>query len=568
MTQDPGNSLRRISPVAALRESTDFQFDFSARTDDFAKYDTEIGRRSRRDAAGSEHVLVQQAPAGMREDLSLTMDDESEELLKDAWFNVGENDFATALELLEELLALEADHAEALYLAAYCHYRLGGDGPMRALRLLSRLRDRQLEHGLAGQVRDLRTELRRILTQGEIDAFNATESSDPEAAAARLREFTELVPEEGLPFVLLARALATGRRYREALSTALAGAATSETDRDLCSNLAIRLALQLRVPPAQPAVVHFRAGRYREARQSLAELPPEWRNTQVIEDFDAYLATVQGHPATRALPVPALQGTRADSFHSLIAEADVNAALELLTAGAFEEGERRLAALLRSAPGYAWLHFLYAVCLFVQRKNLEVAEAEAEAAMRDPSLGEASLLRDAIRNTRDALLVNPLVEEFLSAWKSAQEPEKRRTPSLMPLDHSAALASLLGGPAPDPLAAGMAKAKSRLVALQTSVARTRGATVTDAGADTVRQLGDLLVRRISQLDVALLVRKFNQCMEALNAGSRTGISPYDLNVSELRDVKRKAEGMARNVMDPEDTKLLSELRNALTRIGL
>lgn len=555
------SSLRRASGVSTLRTSSDFKFDFAARTSDYADFDVEIGKRAAGASASTEHVLVQQAPAGLHDDYSLSMDDEREELFKDAWFNIKEGDFATALELLRELLVLDPEHDEGMYLEAYCHYRLGGDGPMNALRLLQHLRYRPLESDLANRVRDLRAELRKNLTPAIVEEAKSTGRHGRAVVIPKLREFTGLVPEEGLPFVLLARALADAGQLREALAVALAGAAEAETDRDLTSDLAVHLALELRALPARTAVRQFRAGQPQDALRALAQVEPEWRHTLAIEDFEAHLNGCKNTRGQR-FPEPALDGIRLKAFYRLTVESEVNEALDLLAAGQLAAGERRLTELLRIAPAYAWLNFLYAVVLYVQSKDLPTAAKAAEAAMRDPSLAQVARLRDAIRDMQDAKLVNPLVTELRAAVESVKEPAPERN-----VDPRMVALTAMGLGA-DPLIDLLRSARAKMAALQPRVAAAQRATVTEIGAQTVRQLDDILIRRIAQFDTAVLVRRFNQCTARLNAGA-ANLLPYSAGVGELRDIQAGAQRLSQQrSMDQEDRKLLSDILQALARIGL
>ncbi|GGY00908.1 hypothetical protein GCM10010358_63570 [Streptomyces minutiscleroticus] len=519
-------NLQEIGSVRALRTPA-FELREVREDNLFAEHD----RRLQELALGAP-----EAPAGPRTplllsplvdasvEMSLDLGDDGEDLLADARTNIASGTYDVALELLDEYLHLVPGHQEARFLRAFCLFRLGGEHQTEALRILRPLRDENPAPELRDRVRELRGELRRRLTPLEITAYADTVGRDPAGALDRIGSYLELVPEEGTLSYLLALGLARVGDPEKALETAEKGAAEADTDVQNVAALARRLRLVLLTPVAEPAVRAFLSGSVRHARLLLAGVEPRWRDDPVLKDFDAYLADLgNAHRHGTAPPAPRLPDDRAENLYSLIAESETRYASELMQAGRLEEAEQVLAGLMSKIPGFRWLNFLYALCLYQLGRSPEQAAACAETARRDPTLTQAPELVKAIRGWQEAVAVNPAVEEYVSAMES-----------------------VAGGASVERLTA----LRARLLALRARLPSLRRETRTEAGAQVVRQLDEAITDRLAEIADAVVVGDLFQDYERVMSAAGGGITSVaqadrlaaslDLLARRIKDARTKA----------------------------
>ncbi|GAA2785391.1 hypothetical protein [Nonomuraea dietziae] len=403
-------TLHEIKPVATLRTPVVEIAPVTRESDLNAELDSKVSELRRRMAeeGRGEGLRIKLADQSVA-DLSLVIESEEEGLLQDARVNVASGSYDLALELLDELLELAPRHQEGRYLTACCHYGKGGDGLRHALRLLRPLRDEPLAEELAEQVRQLRAELRRVLTPSEVIEFAALAQADRGAATARMREFIELAPEEGSCYQVLAISLASTGAAEEALAVVEGGLAVAEQDRAPVEALARRLRIMLLRPRAAAALDAFKTGGYERALAELRRLEPRWRGLPVARDLDDYLAELA---ATGRLAAPKVPFDRAEDLYSLIAEQEASIALTLLNEGRMEQAEPLLTAALGYVPLFPWMNFLYALCLYLRGGDTVRSGRAVEIALRDPTIAQAAELRQAIMAQREAQLINPLVLRF------------------------------------------------------------------------------------------------------------------------------------------------------------
>ncbi|MCX5385366.1 hypothetical protein [Streptomyces sp. NBC_00083] len=417
------HTFQEIRPVQSLVAPA-FEFAEVAGHGDFAEHDRRLEELARDAAAAvaSETALILAPPVSALLEMSLDLGSGDEDLLEDARANAAEQQYAIALELLDEYLEAHPGHQEGRYLRAYCLYHLGGDGQVEALRTLLPLReDPPDDEGLRERAGELRRELRRRLTPLEITAYTETVRSDPRGALARIEAFVELAPEEGTLSYLLALGQSRTGDLERALGTAERGARQADTDRERVAALARRLLLALLAPHVAPAVSAFKTGDVDRARRELARLAPGWRHSVVVVDFDAYLSQLARRTDRHAPPpAPPLPADRADDLYSLIADADGQRAAELMRTGRAEQAERLLAHVLALVPGFPWLNFLYAACLYQLLRDPDRAAACARTALRDPTITQAGELLEAIRSWQEASLVNPVVDAYVDAMESVR----------------------------------------------------------------------------------------------------------------------------------------------------
>jgi hypothetical protein len=426
-------------------------------------------------------LLVALAADALSKPSSLTIGTDGEDLLEDARADIAAGHFEIALALLEEYLGRFASHQEARFLRAYCLAHLADPRYEEALRILRPLRDEVTPKDLGERISTLRRELRRRLAPAEYKAYADTAARDPRGALARAAAFLELVPEDGSLCYLLAVGHARLGELDQALDVAESGVLEADGERRRIEELARLLRLTLLRPMAEPAARAFKTGNPQLARALLDGIEPRWRESGPIQDFERYLVLLIERRNPPSPPAPLLPDDRADDLYSLIAEDDVSRALALMDRGGLERAERLLAALMATVPGFRWLNFVYAICLYEQGRRPEQAEACVRVAMKDPTITQARDLLEAIHGWQESIVINPVVEQFV------------------------AVVDTLNGKAS---AAQLPRMRSRLVAVQEQIPALRKAARTADGKQAVERLGTATGNWISELDKAEVVREF------------------------------------------------------------
>ncbi|MEU7658050.1 tetratricopeptide repeat protein [Streptomyces lincolnensis] len=491
------HSFQEIRPVRALQTPA-FELAEVTVPSGFAEHDRrleELAQAAAAQVASRTELLLAPLTDSLVE-MSLDLGNGFEDLLEDARANVGEEKYGLARELLEEYLEQYPDHHEARYLRAYCMFHLDDEEHEEALRILRPLRDEQLEPGLRDRVGQLRRELRRRLTPGEITAYATVVKANPRRAFARLETFLELAPEEGTLSYLLALGQARDGDLDKALATAERGAAEADGDREQVAALARRLRLALLAPAVRPVVEALKQGALYQARSMLAGVEPGRPRAVVLEDLDAFIGLLIVRP--HETPVPQLPSERLNDLYALIAEPDTQQAMLLMNTGRVEQAENLLARQLALVPGFPWLNFAYALCLLRIGRHPDRAAACAEIAQRDPTITQGRELLTAIRGWQEALVINPVVEEYVKAMETV-----RGGASVNAL-------SLLG---------------TRLGLLQRRLPELRRAARTEAGTQVVEELGKAIGDRLTEIDEATVVgalfEKYERVMSTVQGGIRT-----------------------------------------------
>lgn len=526
MTGGGGNrhSFREIDPVQSLRAPS-FEFTELGRHAELPEHDRQLAELARRAAteAVTDRLLELTPVADGLTEFSLVLGDDDEDLLEDGRANAHAGRYAVALEQLTTYLRTKPGHQEARYLRAFCMYRLDGQDQVEALRILRPLRDEELPDELRASVGELRRELRRLLTPLEITAYDRTARSDPRGALRRAEAFWQLAPEEGSLSHLVALAQARSGALQEALDTATRGAAEAEVDREPVAALARSLLLPALRPLVAPAATAFKDRNPRLARRELTQLPARWRLRTVVKDFDDYLAQCVATRGRSSLPAPRLPEDRADDVYSLIAETDAQTAAELMRNGNDREAERILARVLPLVPGFRWLNFLYAICLFRLGRDPDRAAACAEIARRDPAITQAGELLRAVRGWQEATVINPAVTEYVDAMESVR-----------------------GGASADRLTA----LRNRLFALEHKLPALHSAARTERGRRAVEELGKAIAERLSEVEDALVVADLYDRYDAIMSSARGGIPDsaaadrlarsLDTLAAQIRELRRRA----------------------------
>ncbi len=482
---------------------------------------------------------------------SLDIGDDGEDLLEDARANVARGEYALALDQLAEFLEISPGHAEARYLLAYCHYRL--DDLLTALELtLPMWRERPDDPQVRQGVLELRATLRDVLTPEETDAFLDTREHDPRGAVQRFRRFIELAPEEPEPPYLLAIMLALDGDFEAAYRTAQAAVAEVEGDASQLRTLADALRTAALRPLARDAVHALADRAYQRARKALRRLDREWRETELVRDFDAYLEGLArgARSPAKPLPPPQLSPERAMRLYALIADQYREEVTGLVADGRWAAAERVLAKILDLVPAYPPPNYLYAFCLIVQGKEPDRAITAAGIAARDPMLADAELLLVRAKETKAVLTINAAFDEHNTAMAAIGSPPTRH--QLITLRRT------------------MEQLRDRVPGLK-AIAGTR------ENERHVRKLSDAVAQRLAEIDEALaavnvndLVLRFNRWAEKAGADSRSvallglGVGLYR---AELSDLGREARRLLRSTTDPRQRKVLQDIVTAADRFA-
>jgi tetratricopeptide (TPR) repeat protein len=541
---DPGH-LVEPGKRATLIETSGFIVSEGRKpaTDFSAGHDRRLEELAREAAAAAarnaEPVLV--APSAHLIDLSLIPDRAEFDLLADARANVHEGEYELAEDQLAEYLETDPDHQEARFLRAFCLSKLGDDREREALRILRPLRDEQTSAELRAQIRALRAHLRQRLSPREVLAYIKAARTNPRDARDRIREFLELVPEDGTLSYILAMDLAIGGDLERALETATRGAAEADTGREQVAALARQLTRIIIPELAADAVDAFWAGDLHRARLELARMDSRWRDNVLLDDFDDYLLLLLATPDQVPPPAPRLPERRTDDLYSLIAEIDCAEAQRLMDAHRDSEAEGVLARAMALVPRFGWLNFLYAVCLYHLGRDPDRAAACAAIAAKDPSIRQASELVEAIGKWQEAVVINPAWDEYDTITRSAgaiQTPQQLNALS------------------------------RQLVALQQQIPRLGAAARTERGAQAVRTLGDAISKNLTEIDslvkqlavsgqVSALVGRFNRL-----AGERDRITM----LTELMAIRTEALRLRGAQAGPRDRQLLDEILAEIKKV--
>ena len=514
----------------------------------FARLEEITRRRAEREAPSA---LFLPDFATLAAEDSLDIGDDGEDLLEDARANIVRGEYALALEQLAEFLDLSPGHAEARYLRAYCHYRL--DDPMTALEITLPMRRERLDDPKVRQgVLELRATLRDVLTPVETDTFLDTRDRDPRGADERFRRFIELAPEEPEPPYLLAIMLALDGDFTAAYRTARSAVDEVEGDTSELRTLADALQTAALRSLAEGAVHALADGAYLRARKALRRLDREWRETELVRDFDAYLEGLirVGRSPAKPLPPPKLSPDRAMRLYALIADQYREEATGLVEDRRWAEAERVLAKVLHLVPAYPPPNYLYAICLLVQGKEPERAITAAGIAARDPMLPGAELLLSRAVEAKAVLAINAAFDEHNNAMAAISNPPTRQ--QLITLRRT------------------MEQLRDRMPGLR----ETAG---TRENERHVRKLSDAVAQRLEEIDQAManvavneLVLRFNRWAE--NAGphslsaSLAGLGLYPDRV-ELSDIGREARRLLRSTTDPRTRKVLQDIVTAVDRFA-
>lgn len=304
--------------------------------------------------------------------------DPLEQLLEQAQQAIRAEQYAEALALLATLLKQRPDHAEAIYLTAYCQAHRSDDeaAALQALRTLRPLRPTGVAEPLATRVAALRETIRNRRLASIIERLNALRQ-DSRNPIAFLRDEIDLDPACAvLHFVLASELLehndpeAAVRAIDESLPL------VTPDEQQPLMNLRDMAITVLTVRALEPARDLYRQRRYPQAYGALTRVAAH-RDTRLFMSFESYLRELSagatgfwsglltvGKTRTPADVRPIGDAKALDELGFFLVRPDLDALRALNAQGGSLDNTRRAVQHARigteQAPWFPFIHFLYA----------------------------------------------------------------------------------------------------------------------------------------------------------------------------------------------------------------
>jgi tetratricopeptide (TPR) repeat protein len=308
--------------------------------------------------------------------------DQDERILRAAQALIREERYDEAIESLAELLGRRPDHAEAIYLTAYCQAHRSDDeeAATEAARTLRPLRPNALDQTLAIRVAELRDAIRARRFVPVIDQLMALTEADDDRVPF-LREELALDPTFALLYGALVGDLVSRCDFEEAIEAAdEAVEVLPKGEQETVRMLRERASGQLAALVLEPVRDLYRQGKFVAAYTALVKVDTH-RDTRLFGTFEAYLRDLSGgatgfwrgliaKTSTPAEVRPIGEAAALDELGFFICRPD----LDVIRADKGEEN--RLAAASRAeasaltgtrhAPWFPFIHFMYAECVFAR----------------------------------------------------------------------------------------------------------------------------------------------------------------------------------------------------------
>jgi tetratricopeptide (TPR) repeat protein len=399
--------------------------------------------------------------------LAAALGDEGPEgpLLREAKKLISDEQYIPALEKLDEVLAIAEQHHEAIYLAAYCQYRL--ERLSVALKTLLRLLNADLTNRLRTRVSSLRAEIRQhTLPRAARIYARAVKTKQTDDALPALREYAETDPEVGKFHFFLAGVLVVDGKMDQARQAASAGLSVCQTDREELEGF-VRDIEQRFIPRLlKPARDLFRQQKYTAARKTLQELDAQAQQTVLWQTFDGYLERLTGgrggflsrlvSKKPQGIDPPGTPEQQ-QALYEYLVDAELRAARKAIEDGDHRKAERALEAALAITPAFSLINHMSAACVYQRvgegvkarigsdldaagadrlreyRDQLLEAHERAVIGSRDPSNTQSQQLVQSIKTmcqeietvvdayqkrADDAALVNEAVDDFIKVLMS------------------------------------------------------------------------------------------------------------------------------------------------------
>ena len=486
----------------------------------------------------------------------------TEQLLAEAQLYIKENQHDKALGVLEQLLAEEPHHHEALYLQAYCHAEAGSpSADMRALRCLRPLLDARLDDKLQTRINTLRGRIRdRLIVAVMLETMLLQGIGAGAVAIPKLRELVELDPQSEHFHRLLVGSLMTKGDTGNALA-AIKNALAQVPVAKHAAFTPMRKHIERKHLQTllKPIVTLIKDREFKQARLAMEALDESYQEIPLFCDFQTFVGQLQGGIRSllrfgnrEVLPVPRVDDPEALYF--LLTSKEIAEAKRLMTRGSFKAAEDALLPVYPIAHGFPYLRFLLAGCIYRRVgdslggrnkpeletviKELSQACTHAQAATEDPELKVAPSLLHAIESVLDMLrsvrgggikkeakILNAAIKNFADIMESAKGG----------IESAKQLNKLHG----------------RMKSLKTSLARMEAKIQSDEAQHAFSQLSKAVERNYDQLEemrwgakdqekIGKQVKRFGEMMDALNSG------PSISSRSQLERIQKQFEGLLKD----------------------
>ncbi len=516
-------------------------------------------------------------------DKGIVTERESEEskLLRRARQLIIEEKYEEALEPLNELLAGEPMHQEALYLKALCHGHLGND--REALLALAPLRPVRLERQLGDRVEALKAAIRARMTPAIIlIAALLVHAEQHDEAVRRVREVVELDPEPTIYHFILGGVLMTAERFDEALDSVEYGLkVTTDSDTRILEDLKKNIRNRSCASRMEPAKDLFKRGKYREARTALHKLSGECKNTTLFETFDGYLAKLGGRGLlgfgkTKEPSEVSPPGTfkEQEELYFFLVDKELRGGVKLMGEDQLDKAGEIFETSLGFCPQFPYANYLYAGCLFqriseqigssnppdidVAISTLESARSHARTATTDSDIADSAgdlvtALDDAVTQlnrvkrelrgrAEEARLVNGLIEEFNGIMEEAGDGIKS--------------------------VGRFRSAHEKMKALRSRLKGARGKVRSSEGREVLKKLSEAVDRNFRQMESAKLVEDAYHEFESIMKSAKDGIksvSQYRSAYSRMKKLKSSLPGIRKKLESADGQEALDQLSEAVDR---
>ncbi len=302
--------------------------------------------------------------------------------LREAKALIQEQKFDAALAKLEAVLTHVPQHHEAIYLQAFCRFKLREI--KKALDILLSIKEFVLTNRLQTRIRSLREEIRQTTIPEAQKVYDAAvKGGEPSKGCERLKIFAESDPAVGRFHILLVECCLKAKRIAAARAAAVRGLDECETEREELEQLRNDID-ESQIPELlQPARAQFRAKKYADALKSLDALSNDWNTVPLWKCFHGYVKRLAGgggglfsfgKPGKMKIgPADDAPGTHDEMwalFDFLVDQEMANANIQF-KAGRPAEAEKFLRAAIEYVPGYTLANHQLATCVY-QRIGGEV----------------------------------------------------------------------------------------------------------------------------------------------------------------------------------------------------
>ncbi len=517
------------------------------------------------------------------------IDAKTETRLRDAKVHIRNKQHQKAKKLLAQVLEDHGDHHEAIYLTALCDFHLNQHkGAMKTIQRLKAMQPvdslNRLADVLIVHIRNhmyLSAMLENMLLMG---------SQQYDRAALQLRDLITLDPECAMYHFMLAGSLMLAKKYDEAHRVAM-GAADLGTPQENRQIAQVGAEIKRRWAFQQMAGARklYKRGDYAKARSALRQVNNACKATPHWKIFDVYLRqlgggmfSLFGAKRTPQKVEPKGEQKNVEALCAFLVEEEIEAAVQYAAKGRLDRANASLRTARKFVPFYVFLRFLSGFMTYRQLmesfqtgappeiaqaiKCLEEAAVDADFAARRKHPQAADLQRAVhsvleqllqVKATiasqqREAELVNPVIEEFRSIMKSADDGIRS--------------------------ARHFRDVNARMKKLKTKLPQVRRAVRSPEAVKALSGLTSAVDGNLSNLSkmekgieesekVNDVIERFTTMMEALRSGGGiTSRAQLVQTRTYFQILKSDAETLRRRAAAPESKKALDELLAAIGNV--